>query len=170
MQPDAGWTNCCGVGSGPGVPQPTNTPDPGSGNGNTGGGNTGGGNTGGGNTGGGNTSMAASLTADYSALILYARNLGQPVQGLDGTVTGGDGGAYTVTLYVRDPDGSEIPYNLSTPGAFAFDADDASDDDFGTTEQGSWTAWIEASDTSGNTATSSSVVWDVSWYPVHESP
>ena len=174
MRSNGATTNCCGSGSWPGagpnptvaatpvsgvagvlaptntpVP-PTNTPEP--------------------PTSTPTTPMAAALDADYSALVLYATKVGQPPQGLDGTVSGGDGGAYTVMLYVRNPDGSETSYNLLTPGTFAFDAMDAGDDDFGTTVQGSWTAWIEASDTSGNSATSPAAVWDVSWYPVNERP
>ena len=114
--------------------------------------------------------LDADLDADYSSLVLYASKVGEPPQGMDGEVSGGDGGAYTIILHVRDPDGNESTYNLTTNGAFAFDSNDAGDPDFGTTNEGAWTAWIEASDSVGTTATSASVTWEVGWYPSHETP
>ena len=114
--------------------------------------------------------LNADLDAEYSSLVLYASRVGEPPQGIDGEVSGGDGGAYTVILHVRDPQGSESAYNLTTNGTFDFDSGDAGDSDFGTTEEGIWSAWIEASDSVGTTATSASVTWEVGWYPSHETP
>ena len=110
------------------------------------------------------------LDADYSSLVFYASRVGEPPQGLDGDISGGDGGAYTVILHVRNPEGSESTYNLTTNGTFDFDSGDAGDPDFGTTDEGTWTAWIEASDSVGTTAASASVTWEVGWYPSHETP
>lgn len=114
--------------------------------------------------------LNADLDADYSSLVLYASRVGEPPQGLDGDISGGDGGAYTVILHVRNPEGSESAYNLTTDDTFDFDSGDAGDPDFGTTVEGTWTAWIEASDSVGTTATSASVTWEVGWYPSHETP
>jgi len=110
------------------------------------------------------------LDADYSSLVLYASRVGEPPQGMSGEVNGGDGGAYTVILHVRNPQGSESTYSLTTNDTFDFDSNDAGNPDFGTTQEGTWTAWIEASDSVGTTATSTSVTWDVGWYPSHETP
>ena len=114
--------------------------------------------------------LNADLDADYSSLVFYASRVGEPPQGLDGDISGGDGGAYTVILHVRNPEGSESTYNLTTNGIFDFDSGDAGDPDFGTTDEGTWTAWIEASDSVGTTAISASVTWEVGWYPSHETP
>ena len=114
--------------------------------------------------------LDADLDADYSSLVLYASKVGEPPQGMRGEVSGGDGGTYTVILHVRDPQGSESTYNLTTNDTFDFDSNDAGDPDFGTTEEGTWTAWIEASDSVGTTATSASATWEVGWYPSHETP
>ena len=114
--------------------------------------------------------LNADLDADYSSLVLYASKIGEPPQGMSGEVSGGDGGTYTVILHVRNPEGSESTYNLTTDGTFDFDSGDAGDPDFGTTEEGIWSAWIEASDSVGTTATSASVTWEVGWYPSHETP
>jgi len=114
--------------------------------------------------------LNADLDTDYSSLVLYASRVGEPPQGLDGDISGGDGGAYTVILHVRNPEGSESTYNLTTNGTFDFDSGDAGDPDFGTTDEGTWSAWIEASDSVGTTATSASVTWEVGWYPSHETP
>ena len=114
--------------------------------------------------------LNAELDSDYSSLVFYASRVGEPPQGLDGDISGGDGGTYTVILHVRNPEGSENAYNLTTNGTFDFDYGDAGDPDFGTTVEGTWTAWIEASDSVGTTATSASVTWDVGWYPSHETP
>ena len=114
--------------------------------------------------------LDADLDADYSSLVLYASRVGEPPQGLDGDISGGDGGTYTVILHVRNPEGSESTYNLTTNDTFDFDSTDAGDPDFGTTQEGTWTAWIEASDSVGTTATSASVTWEVGWYPLHETP
>ena len=110
------------------------------------------------------------LDTDYSSLVLYASRVGEPPQGMSGEVSGGDGGTYTVILHVRNPEGSESTYNLTTNDTFDFDSNDAGDPDFGTTDEGTWTAWIEASDSVGTTATSASVTWEVGWYPSHETP
>ena len=114
--------------------------------------------------------LNAELDSDYSSLVFYASRVGEPPQGLDGDISGGDGGTYTVILHVRNPEGSESTYNLTTNGTFDFDSGDAGDPDFGTTVEGTWSAWIEASDSVGTTATSASVTWEVGWYPSHETP
>lgn len=114
--------------------------------------------------------LSVDLDADYSSLVLYASRVGEPPQGVSGEVSGGDGGTYTVILHVRDPKGNESTYSLTTNDTFDFDSNDAGDPDFGTTDEGTWTAWIEASDSVGTTATSASVTWEVGWYPSHETP
>ena len=110
------------------------------------------------------------LDADYSSLVYYASKVGEPVQSLDGSISGGDGGPYTVLLHVRNPQGQDTTYSLTTDGSFDFDSGDASDSNFGSTQKGSWSAWMEVSDRVGTSATSSSVTWQVGWYPIYETP
>ena len=114
--------------------------------------------------------LSVDLDAAYTSLVYYASKVGQPAQSLNGSVSGGAGGPYTVLLHVRNPAGGETTYNLTTNDSFDFDSGDAGDPDFGTTQKGSWSAWIEVSDRVGTRANSPSVTWQVGWYPVHESP
>ncbi len=114
--------------------------------------------------------IRVSLNARYSALLLYAPDVGEPTQILTGDVSGGNGGPYSLTLSVRNPLGETEEFDFSVGSNFTFDAGEAGDSYFGTDEQGTWTAWLEASDGSGGNATSPSVTWDVSWYPVHGVP
>jgi len=114
--------------------------------------------------------LNASLDAEYSSLVLHASQVGEPSQRLEGNISGGVGGPYTVIIHVRDPQGNESTYNLTTNGAFDFDSNDAGDPDFGTTVEGDWSAWIDASDSVGTADTSTTVDWQVGWYPLHETP
>ena len=41
---------------------------------------------------------------------------------------------------------------------------------FGTTEEGIWTAWADFRDSSGQTYRTASSVWEVAWHPVHGRP
>ena len=114
--------------------------------------------------------LNAGLDAEYSSLVLFASQVGEPAQNLNGNISGGVGGPYTAILHLRDPQGNESTYTLTTNGAFNFDANDAGDPDFGTTLEGNWSAWISASDSVGTSDTSASAGWQVGWYPLHETP
>jgi len=114
--------------------------------------------------------LNAALDAEYSSLVLFASQVGEPAQNLNGTISGGIGGPYTVTLHLSDPLGNESTYSLTTNGAFHFGATDAGDPNFGATLEGNWSAWMVASDSVGTSDTSTSAGWQVGWYPLHETP
>jgi len=113
--------------------------------------------------------LGIDVNAQYDLLVFYASSSGVDAQSIRGTVVNGTGGPYTVTLYVEDPSGNVTTYNISTNGSFNFDASDAGDDDFGTTEQGTWSVWGVVSD-GVDSASSSTDPWDVEFYPVHNTP
>jgi hypothetical protein len=114
-------------------------------------------------------SLKAALTPRYSSLALMAPDLGLPAQTLDGTINGGIP-PYRATLSVAQPSGDQVTYNL-TPGAnFSFGPTESGDPNFGTTQKGTWRAWVVVTDSASHTATSPTAIWDVAFYPVHETP
>jgi hypothetical protein len=113
--------------------------------------------------------ITASLNIDHSQLVYFGPKVGQPAQALTGEVRGGSS-PYEVRLYVRSPSGLLTSYLLTSLGGFRLDAEGASNLYFGTQEIGTWTAWAVAVDADGETGASSSVIWEVSWWPVHGRP
>jgi hypothetical protein len=113
--------------------------------------------------------LVAGLTASYGSLALMAPKLHLPAQTLDGTISGGTL-PYTVSLYVQSPDGVKTQYALSPGTSFSFGATESGDPNFGTAQQGTWRAWFTVRDRLGQVITSNTAVWDVAFYPVHESP
>lgn len=112
--------------------------------------------------------LTGNMSALYSDLILYATNVGQPAQTLMGSVSGGTG-PYTIIVRVQAPSGGIT--NYSRGGAsWTLTPADVLEPNFGTTEEGTWTAWAEITDAVGATYTTNVVTWDVSWYPVHGRP
>jgi hypothetical protein len=112
--------------------------------------------------------LRASLVARHPSLVLMASKLGQPAQLLGGTISGGST-PYNVIIHVVRPDGSSAAYSLTSGTSFSFGASQAADPDFGTTQQGTWRAWLSV--TSGTqSAVSNTVVWNVAFYVVHERP
>jgi len=125
------------------TPVPTNTPEP----------------------------LGVTLQQNYAALLYMASNLSQPAQTLRGTVSGGSGGPYLVAITTHSPSGRDTAYTMNSTGLFILQPTDARDPDFGTTEIGTWYAWAQAVDVStGLSASSSPVRWDVAWYPIHALP
>jgi hypothetical protein len=113
--------------------------------------------------------LAAGLTARYSSLVLMAPKLSLPTQILNGTITGGSL-PYSVTFHVARPDGSRLTYNLMPGATFRFGASESGDTNFGVSQQGPWRAWFTVSSSDGQNSTSNTVVWDVAFYPVHQTP
>ena len=171
FQGSSGWTNCCGVGPPPTPtprqptatsipptatsvpptatsPPPTATSPPPTPT---------------------NVPLGITVTAIYETLVYYASSAGVDAQSIEGAVVNGDGGPYSVTLYIEDPSGNVTTYSLTTNGNFDFDPVDAGDVDFGTTEEGTWTVWAVATDAI-DSASSSTDPWDVEFYPVHNTP
>lgn len=114
------------------------------------------------------TPLGGTISAAYARLLFFASNLGQPAQTLTGTVSGGTP-AYTTVIHVRAPSGMETSYPQSG-SAWELTPLSANNPDFGTTEEGTWTAWGVMTDAAGAVFRTASVHWDVSWYPVHGRP
>ncbi|MBA4383286.1 MAG: hypothetical protein C0410_00980 [Anaerolinea sp.] len=112
--------------------------------------------------------LSGTITVTYARLLLFAPNLGQPAQTLSGTVTGGEP-PYSITVHVRTPSGVEISLSRSGP-TWSATPQNSGDINFGTTEQGIWTAWSDLTDSAGRTYRTSSVTWEVAWHPVHGRP
>ena len=70
----------------------------------------------------------------------------------------------------RSPSGVITAFDLSSNGSFLLDAGSSGDPSLGTSEQGTWSAWAAAEDTSGKTTSSLTVTWEVHWWPVHGRP
>ncbi|MBU0510185.1 MAG: hypothetical protein KJ638_00590 [Chloroflexi bacterium] len=113
--------------------------------------------------------LLVDLQQDYSALLFLAPELGQPTQVLRGTVTGGVP-PYSVDVRVRRPSNTTTSYVLSTNDTFVITAANTGDSYFGVDEIGTWSAQAIAIDSTGQSAISISVTWEVSWYPVHGRP
>ena len=112
--------------------------------------------------------LSGSISALYTRLLLFAPNLGQPAQSLVGAVSGGEP-PYAITVHVRAPSGTIKPFTRSESN-WSVDPGSAGDDFFGTTEEGTWTAWATITDSVGRNYQTGSVTWDVSWHPVHGRP
>jgi hypothetical protein len=112
--------------------------------------------------------LSGTISVTYARLILFAPSLGQPAQTLSGTTTGGEP-PYTVTVHIRTPSGLEV--SLHRNGfIWSVTPQDSGDVNFGTTEEGTWTAWADLIDSAGRTYRTSSVIWEVAWHPVHGRP
>lgn len=112
--------------------------------------------------------LSGTISASYAKLLLFAPQLGLPVQSLSGTSSGGEP-PYLVAVHIRTPLGMESTYSISG-STWTFTSTDANDLNFGTTEEGTWSAWALITDTAGRTFRTSSITWDVSWHPVHGRP
>ncbi len=112
--------------------------------------------------------LSGSLSVAHTKLLFFASKLGQPAQTLTGTVSGGTP-TYTTVIHVRAPSGSEALYTQNG-NAWTLTPLSAGNSDFGTTEEGTWTAWGVIADAAGAMFRTASVSWDVSWYPVHGTP
>jgi hypothetical protein len=104
----------------------------------------------------------------YARLLLYAPTLGQPAQILTGTISNGTP-PYSILVWVRDPSGNLTSFSRSG-STWSVTPESSGDLNFGTNEEGSWTAWAELQDSSGQIYQTASVVWEVAWYPVHGQP
>jgi hypothetical protein len=112
--------------------------------------------------------LSGTISVTYAQLLLFAPNLGQPAQTLIGTVSGGIS-PYSILVWVRMPSGALI--SLAHSGStWSVTPDNSGDLNFGTTEEGSWTAWADLQDSTGQTYRTASVVWEVAWHPVHGLP
>ena len=114
--------------------------------------------------------MLVDLQQDYSALLFLAPHLGQPTQVLRGLVSGGGTPPYSVDVRVRRPSNTITSYVLSTNDTFILTAANTGDAYFGVDEIGTWAAQAIAIDSTGQSAISVMVTWEVSWYPVHGRP
>jgi len=112
--------------------------------------------------------LGISLSVMYSHLVYLASTVGEPAQVINGAVTGGVS-PRTIRIYLRDPSGDVSPYSI-TNAAFTLDTASSGDLNFGTTEEGTWTAWGVVTDAAGSSATSAPVPWNVNFYPVHGAP
>ena len=108
------------------------------------------------------------ISASYSKLSLYSSKLGIPAQTLSGEVNGGNP-PYSITVHVRKPSGDEQIFSRSG-STWSVTPENSGDPDFGTTEQGVWTAWADLVDSPGHSYRTVSVEWEVAWHPVHGLP
>jgi hypothetical protein len=112
--------------------------------------------------------LSGTISVTYARLLLLAPNLGQPAQTLIGTVSGGIS-PYSILVWVRTPSGALI--SLTRSGStWSVTPENSGDLNFGTTEEGIWTAWADLRDSSGQTYRTVSAVWEVAWHPVHGRP
>jgi hypothetical protein len=112
--------------------------------------------------------LSGTISVTYTRLLLFAPNLGQPSQTLIGTVSGGIS-PYSILVWVRTPSGALI--SLTRSGStWSVTPENSGDLNFGTTEEGIWTAWADLQDSSGQTYRTASAVWEVAWHPVHGRP
>jgi hypothetical protein len=112
--------------------------------------------------------LSGSLDVDTARLVLYASRVGQSGQSIYGTISGGIP-PFTGELIVRPPSGSNKAYHRSGD-TWSVTPANTGDGDFGTTEQGTWTAWAELRDGFGQIFRTLAVTWEVAWYPVHGLP
>jgi hypothetical protein len=112
--------------------------------------------------------LGGTLVAQYPHLVLFASRVGQPGQSLWVTINGGDP-PYSVQVTVRSPSGDESTYDVVEP-SWSLSPEAAGDPDFGTTEEGVWTAWADLSDGQGQSVRTNSATWQVRFYPVHGRP
>jgi hypothetical protein len=112
--------------------------------------------------------LRGTVSVTYARLVLFASNIEQPAQTLTGVVTGGTP-PYSIVVRVRAPSGSVVSFNRSG-STWSATPENSGDINFGTTEEGIWTAWAELQDSSGQTYQTPSVIWEVAWHPVHGRP
>jgi hypothetical protein len=112
--------------------------------------------------------LSGTISPVFAKLLLFAANLGQPAQTLMGTTSGGEG-PHSIVVHVRAPSGLEATFTRSG-SAWSVTSASAADPNFGTTEEGTWTAWADITDAGGRTYRTLSATWEVSWYPVHGRP
>ena len=112
--------------------------------------------------------LTGTTSATYARLVWFAANLGQPAQTLNGLVSGGIP-PYSISVHARPPSGSEVVFSRSG-GSWSVTPTSAGDVNFGSTQQGTWTAWAVLTDSIGRTYTTNSVIWEVAWFPVHGRP
>jgi len=112
--------------------------------------------------------LSGTISPTYAKLLLFAPNLGQPAQTLTGIATGGEP-PYSLIVHVRAPSGLKNTYSR-TGSSWSLSPAAASNPNFGTTEEGVWSAWVDITDTAGRTYRTPSVTWEVSWHPVHGRP
>jgi hypothetical protein len=112
--------------------------------------------------------LSGTITVTYARLLLFAPSLGQPAQTLSGTATGGES-PYSITIHVRAPSGVEASLSCNS-STWSETPQNSGDINFGTTEQGIWTAWADLIDSAGRTFQTSSVTWEVAWHSVHGLP
>lgn len=112
--------------------------------------------------------LRGTISITYARLLLFASNLGQPAQTLTGMATGGVP-PYSVDIRVRTPSGNTVSFNRGG-ATWAVTPENSGDLNFGTTEEGIWTAWAELQDSTGQTYQTGSSIWEVAWHPVHGRP
>ena len=112
--------------------------------------------------------LSGTLLPAYARLLLFASNLGQPAQTLTGSAAGGEG-PYSLIVHVRAPSGLETTFTRSG-STWSVTPTTANNPNFGTTEEGTWAAWADITDSAGRTYRTLSATWVVSWYPVHGRP
>jgi hypothetical protein len=112
--------------------------------------------------------LSGQISTKYATLIYYASKVGQPAQTLTGSTDGGRG-PYSVVVHLRMPSGTEMPYPTNG-NPWTLSATETGDPNFGTVEEGVWTAWAVITDADGRTFTTGSVIWVVKWFPVHGLP
>ena len=114
------------------------------------------------------TPLRGTISVTYAHLLLFASNLEQPAQTLTGIVTGGVP-PYSVVVRVRTPTGNLVSFNRSG-ATWTVTPENSGDLNFGTTQEGIWTAWAELQDSTGQTYQTGSSIWEVAWHPVHGRP
>jgi hypothetical protein len=112
--------------------------------------------------------LRGTIAVTYARLLLFAPSLDQPAQTLTGEVTGGVP-PYSILVRVRAPSGDQFSLNRNG-STWSVTPENSGDLNFGTTEEGIWTAWADLTDDFGQTYRTSSVVWEVAWHPVHGRP
>lgn len=112
--------------------------------------------------------LSGTISASFANLLHFASKLGQPAQTLSGTNAGGEP-PYAIIVNVRAPSGNQATFSR-IGSTWTLTPMSASDPDFGTTEEGTWTAWAMITDMAGRSSRTNSITWDVSWHPVHGRP
>ena len=112
--------------------------------------------------------LRGTIAVTYARLLLFAPSLDQPAQTLTGEVTGGVP-PYSILVRVRAPSGAQFSLNRNG-STWSVTPENSGDLNFGTTEEGIWTAWADLTDDFGQTYRTPSVVWEVVWHPVHGRP
>jgi hypothetical protein len=112
--------------------------------------------------------LSGTISATYPKLLLFASKLGQAAQTITGTSAGGEP-PYSILVHVRAPSGTESTYSRSG-NSWTLTPAEVGNQDFGTTEEGTWTAWAVVTDSAGRTFRTASATWEVSWHPVHGRP